>query len=219
MRLKPAFDSDSASTRARILDAAEACFAERGFHTATLREITQLAEANVAAVNYHFGSKEALIEAVFERRLDALNRERLEALKTAMAAPTSAACQLEAVLRAFILPAMALTHSPHGAGHRFMQLLMRAFAEPDHAVHAAMRKKYASVMRRFAQSLQTLLPQQSAEQVRQQLDFLSGALTFTMADKRLPDPAATARALVAFGVAGLRSQPSSSSAISMEIAS
>lgn len=204
MRLKPSFESDNGSTRERILDVAEGLFAERGFHATTLRDITQQANANVAAVNYHFGSKEALVEAVFERRLDALNTQRLDALKTALSGATVAEQRLEAVLEAFILPAIALTHSPHGAGHRFMQLLMRAFAEPDHAVHAAMRSKYAPVMRRFARALEAHLPQQSPQRIRQHLDFLTGALTFTMAEADLSDPRATARALVEFTAAGLQ---------------
>jgi AcrR family transcriptional regulator len=216
MRLKPSFDSDTASTRERILDIAESLFAERGFHATTLRDITQLANANVAAVNYHFGSKEALIEAVFERRLDALNAERLNALKAACSASSQAHHGLEDVLEAFILPAIALTHSPHGAGHRFMQLLMRAFAEPDHAVHAAMRAKYAPVMQRFARALRSHLPQHSPQRIRQHLDFLTGALTFTMAEADLTDPRATARALVEFTAAGLQGAPTRTD---MEIAS
>jgi AcrR family transcriptional regulator len=216
MRLKPSFDSDTAGTRARILDVAEGLFAERGFHATTLRDITQLAQANVAAVNYHFGSKEALIEAVFERRLDALNTERLNALEVACSGSTKPHGRLEDVLEAFILPAIALTHSPHGAGHRFMQLLMRAFAEPDHAVHAAMRAKYAPVMQRFARALQAHLPHHSPQRIRQHLDFLTGALTFTMAEADLSNPRATARALVEFTAAGLQGAPARTD---MEIAS
>ena len=54
----------------RILDAAEQLFAEKGFAETSLRLITSKAGVNLAAVNYHFGSKKSLIQAVFTRFLD-----------------------------------------------------------------------------------------------------------------------------------------------------
>ena len=67
-------------TRDRILDAAEAAFMRYGFEGASMRTITAAAGVNLAAANYHFGSKEGLLCAVFRRRLDGLNRERLAVL-------------------------------------------------------------------------------------------------------------------------------------------
>ena len=63
-------------TKQRILDVAERLFATRGFHATSLRAITRAAEVNLAAVNYHFGSKDALLEAVMLRRLGPLNEIR-----------------------------------------------------------------------------------------------------------------------------------------------
>jgi AcrR family transcriptional regulator len=69
----PPLVNSPASTRDRILGAAEELFAQRGFEGASLRQLTTAAGVNLAAVNYHFGSKEKLVEEVFRRRLDALN--------------------------------------------------------------------------------------------------------------------------------------------------
>ncbi|MDH5211090.1 MAG: TetR/AcrR family transcriptional regulator, partial [Betaproteobacteria bacterium] len=66
-------------TQTRILDAAEELFMQHGFEGASMRMLTAQAGVNLAAVNYHFGSKDALIEAVFRRRLDPMNAERLAA--------------------------------------------------------------------------------------------------------------------------------------------
>jgi len=197
----------SASTIDRILDSAELLFAEQGFHSTTLRQITQSAEVNLAAVNYHFGSKQALILAVFRRRLDALNAARLERLDEALAPEEPP--QLEAVLDAFVHPALALSHGRDAVGHRFMRILMHAFADRDDQLHRALSAEYAHVMRRFAAAIATALPGVEKKSLRRQLDFIVGALTHTMAECSVKDARAVANDLVQFAAAGLRSAVSS----------
>ena len=72
-------------TKTRILDGAEQMFAREGFHNTSLRALTDLAEANLASVNYHFGSKEALLQTVIERRLLPLNIIRQEKIEKILA--------------------------------------------------------------------------------------------------------------------------------------
>jgi AcrR family transcriptional regulator len=67
-------------TRLRILDVAEELFGEHGFDRVSIRDITKKARVNLAAINYHFGSKEDLIAAIFERRVVPVNEARLAAL-------------------------------------------------------------------------------------------------------------------------------------------
>src|SRR5882724_1371308 len=98
----------AAATKARILDAAEALFMEHGFEATSLRQITATAGVNLAAVNYHFGSKEELFQAVLTRRLDPMNQERI-ALLTRFereAAPHALSC--ERILAAMFIPALRL---------------------------------------------------------------------------------------------------------------
>ncbi len=189
------------STRQRILDTAERLFADQGFHATTLRQITHAAGVNLAAVNYHHGSKDALILAVFQRRLDELNSERLAWLEKALA--ESDPPELEKVLEAFIHPALLLTSRPTGDGGRFMRLLMRAWAENATQLHGTIARQYSHVMRTFADAVSRSLGTTPGN-LRQQLDFLIGALTYTMAETRSEQVEATARALIRFGCAGLR---------------
>jgi AcrR family transcriptional regulator len=191
-----------ASTCDRILDAAEALFAEQGFHATSLRQITQAAEVNLAAVNYHFGSKQALKVAVFRRRLDALNRMRLERLDAAAVQATTPA--LEDVLDAFVYPAIAFTRGSGQEGHRFMRILMHAFAEQDEELRRDLSAEYAHVMRRFAEAMAACLPGTRAADIRRQLDFIVGALTCTMAESDSRDARDIASDLVQFAAAGLR---------------
>ena len=67
-------------TKERILDAAETLFMEHGYEATSLRALTTAADVNLAAVNYHFGTKEELFQAVLTRRLDPMNQRRLELL-------------------------------------------------------------------------------------------------------------------------------------------
>lgn len=166
------------STRQRILGAAEELFAERGFAGASLRQVTAAANVNLAAVNYHFGSKDNLIEEVFRRRLDELSRRRLERL-----AEISAASQttLESVLDAFISPALELSLDRKG-GSVFMRVLARAFAEHNDHLRKFLSDNYGYVLKDFAAAIARRLPQLDKQELYWRLDIAVGALTYAMAD-------------------------------------
>jgi AcrR family transcriptional regulator len=198
------------STKERILGAAETLFARHGFAGASLRQVTSAANVNLAAVNYHFGSKDNLIEEVFRRRLDELNARRLDALATALASGTP---KLEDILGAFIRPALALSLDDSG-GHAFMRVLARAYAEHDDRLRKFLSDNYGHVLREFAVAFARLLPHLDKEELYWRLDFITGALTHSMADfgpmkRRGPvaEDAHRERAaehLIRFAVAGLR---------------
>jgi AcrR family transcriptional regulator len=198
------------STKERILGAAETLFARHGFAGASLRQVTAAANVNLAAVNYHFGSKDNLIEEVFRRRLDELNARRLDALATALASGTP---KLEDILGAFIRPALALSLDDSG-GHAFMRVLARAYAEHDDRLRKFLSDNYGHVLREFAVAFARLLPHLDKEELYWRLDFITGALTHSMADfgpmkRRGPvsEDAHRERAaehLIRFAVAGLR---------------
>src|SRR6266850_1812820 len=93
-------------TRSRILDVAEELFGEQGLGRVSIRDITRGAKANLAAINYHFGSKEDLVAAVFERRVVPVNQARLAALDKVEKSAGKRIPKLEAILAAFIRPAL-----------------------------------------------------------------------------------------------------------------
>lgn len=167
--------TQAGSTKERILNAAEALFAQRGFDGASLRQLTTAAGVNLAAVNYHFGSKDKLVEQVFRRRLDALNTERLAALAKVAGAPET---RLEDVLAAFIRPALELSHD--NGGSLFMRVLARAFAEHDDTLRHFLSDNYGHVMRQFTAEFARLLPRLSKEELYWRIDLVTGALTLAM---------------------------------------
>ena len=100
------------TTRQRILDTAEVCFAKNGFDGCSLREITSLADVNLGAVNYHFGSKVELFTEVLRRRVEPMNRRRLELLDLAIARHDPEPPPLEEILYAFLRPAIEAFDTP-----------------------------------------------------------------------------------------------------------
>ncbi len=173
MRATPQF-----STRQRILGAAEELFAAHGFAGASLRQVTAAANVNLAAVNYHFGSKDNLIEEVFRRRLDHLSKVRLERLNEITAKPD---VTLEMLLDAFICPALELSLDRKG-GAVFMRVLARAFAEHNGNLRAFLSDNYGHVLKEFAAAFARLLRQLDKDELYWRLDIAVGALTYAMAD-------------------------------------
>jgi AcrR family transcriptional regulator len=200
--------SSSFSTRERILGAAEELFASRGFAGASLRQVTSTANVNLAAVNYHFGSKDKLIEEVFRRRLDDLNGRRMDAL-----AALGDEAGLEDVLDAFIRPALDLSLQRDG-GSAFVRVLARAYAEHDGQLRKFLSDNYGHVLKQFAAAFARRLPHLDKQELYWRLDIVAGALTYAMADfgviqrkdgvSEQQHRERAASHLIRFAVAGLR---------------
>lgn len=218
--LKQAFDSGpqmhthtrNFSTKDRILYAAEVLFAQQGFAATSLRQVTGRADVNIAAVNYHFGSKENLVNEVFRRRMDTMSEQRLAALE---AARKDAPGQLEPILAAFVEPALAMAQDRHG-GADFIRVIARAYAESNASLRKFLSDRYGHVLREFAKAISECAPGLGKETLYFRLDFLAGALTYAMADFGLiKRPTGTseashrqraANALIRFAAAGFQAE-------------
>lgn len=202
------------STKDRILHAAEELFAQQGFASTSLRQVTSRADVNIAAVNYHFGSKENLVNEVFRRRMDEMSRERLDALRRATEAQPG---ELEPILAAFVEPALAMAQDRHGGG-AFIRVIARAYAESNDSLRKFLSDQYGHVLREFAKAIGGCVRGLGKEELYWRLDFLSGALTYAMADFGLiKRPAGmveaihrqrAARALIRFAAAGFNADAS-----------
>jgi AcrR family transcriptional regulator len=166
-------------TRTRILDAAEELFMQHGFEGTSMRLLTAKAGVNLAAVNYHFGSKDALIEAVFRRRLDPMNQARLAELEKLEAHAGSP--DPESVIRAFVSPTLRLVEDAKGGGRSFIRLLGRTYTEPTKAIRQLIGQMYAPVMDRYKSALARALPQMPAEELVWRMHFMFGTLAYTLA--------------------------------------
>lgn len=170
-------------TRSRILDAAEELFLEHGLDATSMRMLTTTAGVNLAAVNYHFGSKDSLIHEVFQRRLIALNQQRLAALDRVeqRARDEGTRVKPSQVLEAFFGPSIELATDTEHGGRTFMQLLGRTYTEPNAFVRKFLAEEYAETLKRFLPALYASLPGVPREEILWRFHFMMGATSYAIA--------------------------------------
>jgi AcrR family transcriptional regulator len=169
-----------AGTRERILDAAEELFAEKGIVAASLRAMTNAADVNLAAVHYHFGSKEALLDAVLERRAGPANLERLSALEELQERqerPGNPPPSIEEILSAFVVPGVRSLEALSERRGLLARLRARVEAQPPDVVEALFRKHFGVVCARFVEALQRELPELDKQLVADRFRLALGSLS------------------------------------------
>lgn len=171
----------SRDTRTRILDAAERLFAAHGFEATTMRMITGSANANLASVNYHFGTKEALIEEVFRRRLGLLTGQMVARLDELEAIAAGAPLRPSKIVEAFFGEALRAASDETRGGKVFMRLFGRTLTEPSEFVRGFLKREYAVAVRRYKTALFRALPNVPHEDVVWRLHFMLGATAHAIA--------------------------------------
>src|SRR5437762_7527477 len=144
-------------TRSRILDVAEELFGERGLDRVSIRDITRKAKVNLAAINYHFGSKEDLIAAIFERRVVPVNEARLAALD-AVQKSNKRKPKLEDILEAFIRPTVQFSFGTPKGGKAFSKLFGRCLSEPSPEIESLLKRQFEPLVERVDAALMKALP-------------------------------------------------------------
>ncbi|HBY60166.1 MAG TPA: TetR family transcriptional regulator [Solibacterales bacterium] len=201
-------------TKTAILDAAEQLFAEQGFESASLRAITARAGVNLAAVNYHFQSKESLIAAVFARRLRPINEARFQLLDALEAQHPEGPLPLPAVVEAFLRPLLVTGQTMP----TMRALLGQMYSDTSELARRIFREQIGDVVRRFGSAYERSLPGRSREDIMWGLFFSVGIVAHVLAGEKLVrlisngacDPAdeeATLRRIVRFVTAGLEARP------------
>jgi len=168
-------------TRTRILDVAEELFMQHGFEATSMRLLTSTARVNLAAVNYHFGSKDALIEALFRRRLDPMNAQRVAALDALEQQAGGQPLAPEQIIRTFIGASLRMIEDAKGGGRNFIRLLGRTYTEPAKQIRALIGQLYAPAMGRFKAAFARALPEVPLDELVWRMHFMFGTLSYTLA--------------------------------------
>jgi len=161
--------------RERILDAAEQLFAEQGISGTSLRELTRTANVNLASVHYYFGSKDALLDAVIERRAEPVNERRQRALAGLQ---SGGRCpEVEAILEAYFRPAVTAIPAS-GERQRLGRLVARIEAQPPQLVEGLFRKHFGEVSSQFVDALHRALPHLRSALVADRFRYAAGLFSF-----------------------------------------
>jgi len=159
-------------TKQKILDTAERLFALQGYAATSMRQIISEAGVNLAAIHYHFGSKEELLDEVVLRKAGPVNAERLARLEAAVADGQTP--QVGEILEAFLRP-MAASASQN---EQFVRFMGRVYAEGllPHVVE----KHFQPALARFRDGLRQALPELPEQEFLWRIHFMMGALAHTM---------------------------------------
>lgn len=202
----------------RILDAAEHLFADRGFAETSLRMITSRAGVNLAAVNYHFGSKKALIQAVFARFLTPFCAVLDEALDRRLAEVGSDCLSPEELFDLFAGAALELSARDPARGAIFMRLIGLAYSESQGHLRRWLATQYGTTFRRLQRLIALAAPDVPAEEMFWRIHFALGSVVFTLSGLsslqaigesnfgRRQDARAVVGRLLGFVSAGIRQQ-------------
>lgn len=168
----------------RILDAAEDTIAEQGFAGASLRDIVTAARVNLATVYYYFRSKRGLLEAVLTRRLGPLREEHLALLQQYELAARRKPLRVEKILEAMLRPPLRLAAQAPAKHQAVTRLLGRIVSEPSPLIQEMLRRQRAEVRDSFVNAFRRSLPRAPLPCLLWRVEFVWGALAFTMCNPR-----------------------------------
>jgi AcrR family transcriptional regulator len=181
MRLIDA-ENTRVDTRLNILSVATRLFAESGINAVSLRDIAEAAKVNGAAVNYHFGSKELLVKAIFRRLFLSLNRLRLEAFDACEARVRNGPLQAEGVVRALVAPMVRFSMSEEEGGIYFARLLFHSYGLQPKVIEESILEQVDDIALRFVEALQMALPKIPRAELFWRYDFAIGACLHVLID-------------------------------------
>ncbi len=197
-------------TRNQIVRAAEKLFAEKGFRAMTLRDVTREAKVNLAAVNYHFGSKCNLMYEVIRSHIEPVNQERLDRLNQLSAEYAPEAIPLEHIFDTLFRPLFE-----HVAHSNFPQFMARVITEPADFMRKLHKTFFGELSQRYLSEIKLSYPELSEENLQYRLFLAVSTMIGTIVEQgRLEnissgqlDPKNLDRIideLIAFAVAGLK---------------
>ncbi len=169
------------STKEKILDVAEALFAEHGFKDTSLRTITSKAGVNLASVNYHFGDKKTLVRAVLNRYLEAFMPAVQDAL---INLNLSDSYEMSEVFESLRSPLRNLNDVRPNGTSRFMLLIGRGYTDVQGHLRWFITTRYQDTLSLFTESVMKANPKLTQEELFWRLHFTLGTCVFTMASSQ-----------------------------------
>ena len=181
--VRPSASDESAARkpnmREAILCAAEELFSINGFNAVSVRDIAQAAGANPGSVTYHFKTKDGLLLEIYQRHCEPMNRRRSELLTEAKRV-RDVQDRLEAIVRAYVLPAFSSGSDLAGGGARFTRLRAVMSAEGNEVAGRIIAQTFDDTSHAFIDMIHESLPHIPRAEIVWRSHFLLGALYYTL---------------------------------------
>jgi AcrR family transcriptional regulator len=202
-------------SKLRLLDAAEQLFAEKGFEAVSVRDVTQAAKANVAAVNYHFGTRDGMIALVVSRYITPINQERLARLDALERKCGGKPAPLEEIIDAFVRPVVGIVRKSELSENLFRKLMGRIFAMSGDGLPLAVEDQMKDLIGRFTKALGKALPTVPQDELIWRMHFVVGSIIHMLMNQEMlhrlsngasgtPSMEITLGRFIRFAAAGLR---------------
>jgi AcrR family transcriptional regulator len=169
------------ATKQRLIEAAEMLFADEGFDRVSVRDITNKAGANVAAVNYHFGSREGLVAVVMARYINPVTEERIARLEALERRAAGKPLAIEEILEAFIRPFTTQVRRSELSEKLFFKLMGRMFGQQGCELPPLVENLFITMATRFHKAFAKALPGLPADEIWWRMHLMSGSMIHTMA--------------------------------------
>lgn len=201
-----------AGPKRKLLEAAENLFAEKGFEAVSVRDITQLAGTNVAAVNYHFGSREGLLNLVILRYATPVNEERVARLDAVERKWSGKGLPIEEIIDAFVRPLLGQVRKSSLPERSFYQLLGRIFAESGDGLASEIEERFRRPNDRFLRTFGKALPSLTEDDLLARIHFMVGGVIHLLTHQHflmnlssgIPTMDASLARLIRFAASGMR---------------
>ncbi len=162
-----------------ILDAAETLMSERGFNGVSMRTICQAAGVNLGSMTYHFGTKEGLLRAIYDRHVRPMNARRIELLQEAERI-FDRNDRLEAIVRAFLVPAFSSKSDAYGGGARFTRIRAILSMEGNETARQIIAESFDETTQTFVDAIGRAVPDLDHDTIVWRCHFLLGGLYYTL---------------------------------------
>ncbi len=202
-------------SKRKLLDAAEQLFADKGFEAVSVRDITQLAKTNVAAVNYHFGSRDSLLSLVMMRYMLPVTEERIARLEAIERKWSGKTAPLEEIIDALVRPLVGQVRKSELSERLFYKLIGRIFSQQADGLPAPVEEQLRQVLERFMRAFGKALPTVDSEDLAWRMHFMVGGMIHllthqdmlhrvTRGASGLPTMEATLSRFIRYSAVGLR---------------
>ncbi len=209
------FTIPESGAKRKLLDAAELLFAEKGFEAVSVRDITQLAKTNIAAVNYHFGSRDHLLTLVMMRYMTPVTEERLVRLDFVEGKWPGKSAPLEQIIDALVRPLVGQVKKSELTERLFYKLTGRIFAQQGDGLPQQIEEQFKQVSERFSKAFAKALPSLPPEELAWRIHFVIGGMIYMLTHGEVfhrisggasgsPTMEVTLSRFIRFAAAGLR---------------